>query len=115
MLDHPAHAGPVIRLHGGLVSNQCALCGRSIRAPAGILQHQRGRTGPDGSHAPLRLAGLAWEELEALGICECGQSLDAHPPLPRPKPLSSGRALADHWRGYMPGSTFRCVAGSGNG
>lgn len=62
----------------------------------------------------LRLADLEWDELEALGLCECGQALESHPPLPRPRPLSSGRILPAHWRGYMPGSTFR-RARTGNG
>ena len=39
-----------------------------------------------------QLAALSWEELEERGLCDCGAPLDGHPPLPKPKPLSSWKA-----------------------
>jgi hypothetical protein len=32
-----------------------------------------------------------WSALEAAGLCECGQRLDSHDPLAKPKPWSAGR------------------------
>lgn len=101
-LDHSAYLGLVGRLTGGRVVCHCALCFRPIRAIGGILEHQRGRSKSDGSHAPLLLDDLSWDELEALGLCECGTSLNGHPPLPQPGPLSSRVTHNTGSRGYMP-------------
>ena len=38
-----------------------------------------------------RYAAVSWDEREALGLCECGQRLDDHDPLPKPLPWSYGR------------------------
>jgi hypothetical protein len=40
-------------------------------------------------------ARLSWDELEALGICECGQELATHPRLKRPAPMT--RYSASPW------------------
>lgn len=40
------------------------------------------------------LRSLSWEELDALGLCECGVALDVHPPLPKPKEWPEGRPCA---------------------
>lgn len=38
---------------------------------------------------PGYLTEASMEELEAADLCECGQRLSTHPPLPIPKPLES--------------------------
>lgn len=40
---------------------------------------------------PVTPATMSWEELEAAGLCECGQALDDHPSLAKPLPWSYGR------------------------
>ncbi len=34
---------------------------------------------------------LDFDTAEAAGLCECGQALDTHPPLPKPRPWEYGR------------------------
>ncbi len=36
--------------------------------------------------------GLTFDELEAAGLCDCGQPLATHTPLPKPGPLTSWKA-----------------------
>lgn len=35
---------------------------------------------------------IDYDEAEAAGLCECGQSLDTHPPLAAPGPLRSWKS-----------------------
>ena len=35
-----------------------------------------------------------YDAMEAAGLCECGQPLDVHQPLPKPKPWGYGRPCA---------------------
>jgi hypothetical protein len=37
---------------------------------------------------------LDFDVAEAAGLCECGQPLDTHEPLPQPKPWAAGRPCA---------------------
>jgi hypothetical protein len=61
----------------------------------GVLQHRRGRVAGvspavrDDRTSRPRLPSI--EEMIAANLCDCGQPLDTHPPLPLPKPLSAGR------------------------
>jgi len=91
----------------GLPFGPCENCRRPLALYAGRLEHRRGRiTGVSPARsdplslyeraqamAPMArrrfLLGLPWDELEAAGICECGQRLAGHPPLPKPAPLRS--------------------------
>lgn len=44
------------------------------------------------------IATLTIEELEALGLCDCGTPLDDHPPLRKPGPLRSWKARKEDTR-----------------
>lgn len=37
---------------------------------------------------------MSWAELDAAGLCDCGDPLDGHPPLPAPLPWGHGRPCA---------------------
>lgn len=34
---------------------------------------------------------MTWDGFEAAGLCECGQALDGHPPLGKPRDWGHGR------------------------
>jgi len=46
------------------------------------------------TRAELAPEAASLAELEALGLCDCGQPLDGHPPLAQPKPWAHGRPCA---------------------
>lgn len=89
----------------GQAGEDCATCGRPLREYLpGRVEHARGRVAGVSPHAypgtpawfrqrdnALRRKARALANTRP-GYCECGTPLSKHPPLPKPKPLTSWKA-----------------------
>jgi hypothetical protein len=57
------------------------------------------------SFSRQQLLAMPWDELESLGLCECGTPLASHPKLPKVRPLTSWKAQRSIEEGLSQNAT----------